>query len=191
MTRRAWAGWRSVAALGLAALIGVFLRGGVARGDDRASALALLPALEADTAHKTWTAAAIKASRDALERATRLHVAGDESHAGLAEGLALEWAETAADSARAADAEKHEHEVEVAAIDAGARVEREKALLEEAITRSTRLQTELQAAQQTGSKPKERTSIDAQKPKASAPPAKPTDADAPLPAAPSPPRGSR
>jgi hypothetical protein len=150
---------------------------GRARGDDPPNAQSLLPSLEADTAHRAVTADAIRASRDALERATRLRTAGDEAHARLAEGLALEWAETARDLARAADAEKREHEIEVAAIDAGARVERERALLEAAIARAGRLATELQAAQQGGAKPRDRTAIESRK----APPAKsgPMDADAP------------
>ena len=82
-------------------------------------------------------------AHDALERATRMRNAGDEAHARLSEGLALEWAETARDRARTMAEEAKATRAEQAAIDAGARVERERALLEEAIARSGRLRAEL------------------------------------------------
>ena len=52
------------------------------------------------------TADAVARATEALEQATRFRAAGDEAHAKAADGLALEWAETARDLVRAADAEK-------------------------------------------------------------------------------------
>jgi hypothetical protein len=116
-----------------------------ARGDERATAEALLAAIEHDTAHATLTADAVKQSRVALERATRMRDANDEPRARLAEGLGLRWAEVARDLVRAADAEQSANEARLAANDAGARSERERARLEEAIARQGRLQAEMDA----------------------------------------------
>jgi len=118
-----------------------------ARGDDRASAEAILAPLEHDAAHATVTADAIKQARLALERATRMRDANDEPRARLAEGLGLRWAEVARDRVRTADAEQAALDTRLAANDAGARAERERALLEEAIGRQGRLHAELDALQ--------------------------------------------
>jgi hypothetical protein len=118
-----------------------------ALGDDRASAEAILVPLEHDTAHASVTADPVKQARFALERATRMRDANDEARARIAEGLGLRWAEVARDAVRAADAEQAANEVRLAANDAGARAERERALLEEAIGRQGRLHAELDALQ--------------------------------------------
>jgi hypothetical protein len=116
-----------------------------ARGDDRASAEAILAPLERDTTHASVTADAVKQARFALERATRFRDANDEPRARLAEGLGLRWAEVARDLVRAADAEQAASDTRFAANDAGARAERERGLLEEAIARQGRLHAELDA----------------------------------------------
>jgi hypothetical protein len=136
-----------VVALASPVLLGPTLAGAQG-GDDRATAETLLRELEQDTdaARKAATADTVKAARNALERATRMRAAGDESHARIAEGLAREQAETARDLARAADAEKKATDARQAATDAGAQLEREQALLEEAIARAGRLRAELEAA---------------------------------------------
>ncbi len=117
--------------------------GGVAyaadgRADDRAAAEALLRTLDHAPVED-----AVKHAKDALERGTRMRVAGDEAHARLAEGLALEWALAARDLARTIEVETQARARQVAAMDAKAKVEREQALLEEAIARSGRLKVEL------------------------------------------------
>jgi len=86
--------------------------------------------------------------------------AGDIAHAQLAEGLALEWAEAARERARTEAVEKEARTSELAAIEAGARVERERALLEEAIARSGRLRAELASltTKDSTAKTKDRTS---------------------------------
>jgi hypothetical protein len=82
-------------------------------------------------------------AKNALERATRLRVAGDEAHAKAADGLALEWAETARDVVRAVDAEAAAAGLRQKALDAQAQLERSRALVEEAIASIGRLQAEL------------------------------------------------
>jgi len=139
-----------------------------AEADDRSTALTVLTTLEhapvpATLAKEPGSASplapsddAVTRSRDALERATRMRNAGDEAHARVAEGLALEWAETARDRARTSGVEAKAREAEVATIDASAHVERERALLEEAIARSGRLKAELGLATKKTTKEKGR-----------------------------------
>jgi hypothetical protein len=128
----------ALAALGLAA---------AASGDDRTNAEATLQTLEQDQAHKTLTADLVRRGRAALERATRMQASGDPTHARVAEGLALAWAEAARDLVRAADAEKLAATRRLDALDAGAHAERERALLEEGIARTGRLRAELETIQ--------------------------------------------
>jgi hypothetical protein len=116
-----------------------------ARGDDRATAEAILAPLEHDAAHASLLSDSIKQARFALERATRMRDANDEPRARLAEGVALRWAEVARDLVRAAEAEQGATAARLAADDAGARADRERALLEEAIARQGRLHAELDA----------------------------------------------
>ena len=115
----------------------------VARADERASVESTLVEIERDAAHKAVTAELVAHAREALERATRLRTAGDETHAKLADGLAREHAEAARDLARAIDAEEKAANARRAAIDAGAQVERERALLEEGIAQNGRLRAAL------------------------------------------------
>jgi hypothetical protein len=118
-----------------------------ARGDDRATAEAILAAVERDTAHASLTADAVKQARTALERATRMRDANDEPRARLAMGVGLRWAEVARDLVRAADEEQAADQARIAANDAGARSDRERARLEEAIARQGRLHAEMEALQ--------------------------------------------
>jgi hypothetical protein len=137
-----WGAWIAVPAFALALVLS-----STARGDDRATAEAILVPLEHDAAHASITADAIKQARFALERATRMRDANDEPRARLAEGVGLRWAEVARDLVRAADVEQAANDARLAANDAGARAERERALLEEAIARQGRLHAELDALQ--------------------------------------------
>jgi len=133
-----------------------------AHGDERSSALAVLGLLEKDTVHAALIANELKQARDALERATRMHDANDEKHAHLAEGLAAEWAQVAGDLVRAAEAEKVATELRLAANDAGARADRERALLEEGIARQGRLRAEIDTLERAPKgKPERTSSVDA------------------------------
>jgi hypothetical protein len=137
---------RWAVALATVALVGMGLAGvatGIARGDDRTSAAAILDALEHDEAHKAATASVVQQGRDALERATRMRASGDEAHAQLADGLARELAETGRDLVRALDAERMADDARRQATDAGVVGERERALLEEGIARNGRLKAEI------------------------------------------------
>jgi hypothetical protein len=121
-----------------------------ARGDDRAATESMLQEAERDPARKAATADVVKRAREALERATRLRSAGDETHAKLADGLAKELAETARDLGRTVDAERQAAEARRAALDAGAQAERDRALLEEGIAQNGRLRAELAQAEHAG-----------------------------------------
>ncbi len=114
-----------------------------ASSDDRAAAEGAIASLEKDPHTKTLCAEPIAQTRAALERAHRMRVAGDDKHARLAEGLALEWAMVAQDLARADEAETRAATARAAATDAGARVERERALLEQQLAENGRLGAEL------------------------------------------------
>jgi hypothetical protein len=123
--------------------------------DEHAAATAIVHQLSQDPAqneaHRAATADAVLEAKNALERATRLRVAGDEAHAKAADGLALEWAETARDVVRAVDAEAAAADLRHKALDAQAQLERSRALVEEAIASVGRLQAELdQASAHTG-----------------------------------------
>jgi hypothetical protein len=132
--------------------------------DSHAAASALVQQLEADgkqnAGHRTATADALRDAKDALERATRFRVAGDEGHAKAADGLALEWAETARDLVIAADAESNAADLHRKALDMQAQLERSRALVEEAIASIGRLQAELDQATHAGGAAHEHTAVE-------------------------------
>ncbi|MCL2777372.1 MAG: hypothetical protein FWD73_05155 [Polyangiaceae bacterium] len=129
---------------------------------DRGAAEAALKEVEASPKKDVATVFLAKA-RAALERASKLRAAGDEPHARLADGLALAWAEAASDTLRAASAEEKAAAAARSANDAGAQAERERALLEESITRSGRLRAELDALERKSKEEPARTSKSASK----------------------------
>jgi hypothetical protein len=138
---------RSRGAISVASLLLLMVSAGPSRADsdDRARAEALLkPA--APLGPPAVTAEATARAIEALERATRLRMAGDEAHARLAEGLAREWAETARDLGLAAAAEHLAEDRSRQAIQAQAQLERTRALVEEGIARLGRLRAALDAA---------------------------------------------
>jgi len=111
--------------------------------DDRASAEATIADLEKNPHTKELCADPISKSRLALERARRMRVAGDDKHARLADGLAAEWARVARELARADEIETRAAAAREIAADAGAQVERERAMLEQQLAENGRLQAEL------------------------------------------------
>lgn len=115
--------------------------------DEHAAALALAAQLEHDTAHAAVVGEALAKAKEAIERATRFRAAGDEAHAKAADGLALEWAATGRDLAKAADAEAAAAELRHKAVDAQAQLERTRALVEEGLARVGRLHAQLQEAE--------------------------------------------
>jgi hypothetical protein len=145
-----WRRWaRAAAGMAAAGLLAAAPAAAEADGD-HAAAEALVQQLEHDAAHAVVTADAVAAARGALERATRLRAAGDEAHAKAADGLALEWAQTARELSKAADAEATATELRRKAVDAQAQLERTRAQVEEGIAHVGRLQTQLQEAEKTG-----------------------------------------
>ncbi len=85
----------------------------------------------------------VEEAKRALDRAAGARSSGDVRHAELLEGLGREWAEAARDLLRAAAAESDAGALETAAVDAGVRAERARALLEESIARRGRAEAEL------------------------------------------------
>jgi hypothetical protein len=148
--------------------------------DDGDVAAALVETIEKDAAHKAVVADALTHAKDALERATRLRAVGDEAHARAAEGLAREWGETARDLVRAVDAEMAAAEVRRKAVEAQARLERSRALVEDGILRVGKLRAELDGASKAAAK--EHTAVERHDGAAAAPgkkePAKPGADDA-------------
>jgi hypothetical protein len=137
-------------------------RPGVAAEDDRAVAEALLHAAKGgETASAAADAgspaagnpgvdALLARARAALARADTLRAAGDSSRARLADGLARDWAETARDANAAAEAEARAEAARRNALDAGATLERERALLEENVARVGRLRAQLETLESGG-----------------------------------------
>lgn len=160
--RRAAFAWMVRISSGCAAaiLLAATLSPAIARAteDDRAATERMATELEHDTAHVTLTADAVAHARKALERALRMRQSGDETRARETEGLARRWVELARDLARTADTEAQAGLLRSAATDAGAHVERERALLEETIARTGRLKAEIEASEREESSAPSRTS---------------------------------
>jgi hypothetical protein len=126
--------------------------------DEHATADALVRQLDQDAAHHAVTAETLDKARNALERAVRLRAAGDETHAKAADGLALEWAQTARDLVKAADAEAAAAGLRHKALDSQEQLERSRGLVEEAIASIGRLRAEL--AQAEGTAKDDRTAVE-------------------------------
>ncbi len=150
-TKSAALPWILRIGLGCAAAIVLFalISPAIARAteDDRAATERMVAELDHDSAHATLTADAVAHARKALERALRMRQSGDDTRARETEGLARRWVELGRDLARTADAEAQAGLLRSAANDAGAHVERERALLEETIARTGRLKAEIEAAE--------------------------------------------
>jgi chromosome segregation ATPase len=149
---------RRVAFATMVSVLAAPLSGRAQGADDHAMAAELASKLEHDSTHAQVTAAVVAHCKDALERATRLRGSGDEAHAKAADGLAREWAETARDLSRAADAETKAADLRRKAVDAQARLERARALVEDGIARIGRLRAELDEAGRAS--PKDRTAVE-------------------------------
>jgi hypothetical protein len=146
----------------LAAVVAGALLGGAtlaaAGPDDRGAAEATLRDLEGSP-KKTVAAEMTARAKSALERATKLRAAGDEPHARLADALARTWAEAAREAVRAAELEEKAFEARRDASDAGARADRERALLEEAVAQSGRLRAQLEGLERESKEQPARTSM--------------------------------
>ncbi len=114
---------------------------------DGATAQGIIRDLEAKAAKDGETAKVvaepIKAAKQALERAHGARAAGDEPHARILDGVALEWAEAARELDRAAAAERAAATVSQKAHEVQTKAERARALLEETQARRGRAAAEL------------------------------------------------
>ncbi len=135
---------RVIATVFAAGLVALGLLASAGPRDDRTAAeSALAPFEAAEGGVSPLVRDPVKRSRDLLERARRMRVAGDDAHARLAEAAALEWARVAQDLVRSADAEANAQNARLKALDASSAAERERALLEQQLAQNGRLQAEL------------------------------------------------
>lgn len=149
---------RRILAVLASACVIALTAGAFAGPDDRASAEAILKELEASP-KKDVAGEMIGKAKVALDRGARMRSAGDETHARLADAAARTWAEAARDVVRAVEVEARAAAARRSATDAGARAERERALLEEAIAQSGRLRAQLDALERESKEQPARTSI--------------------------------
>jgi hypothetical protein len=140
------------AAVALGVLVGPFIAWAAGPKDDRAAAEAAIATIEASPQAKASTGDQVRKAKDALERARRMRTAGDDAHARLAEAVALEWTRAAQESVRASEAEAKAATAKLGSMDAGAAAERERAMLEQQIAENGRMQAELRALEDAGSK---------------------------------------
>ena len=114
------------------------------RGTDGAKAEDLLRELATrPAAAQRVVTEPVEHARRALARAHGARAAGDQAHAHQLHGLALEWAETARDLLRAAEAEKTMQEAAQQAREVTTKLERARVLLAETQARLARATTEL------------------------------------------------
>jgi hypothetical protein len=116
-----------------------------ATADDAAAARTLVAELEQSKPPPATVSDAVERAKEALERGIRLRRTGDEAHARMADGLAREWAETARDLARAAQAEAAVADLRRKAMTEQEQAERTRALVEEGVARVGRLRAQVDA----------------------------------------------
>ncbi|CAN5367310.1 hypothetical protein BH09MYX1_BH09MYX1_53580 [soil metagenome] len=126
----------------LVAFLGIFSGFVLASADDRGAAEAILTSVEKDPDTKGVTAEPVRRSRDALERGRRMRSAGDETHAKLADGLALEWARVAQDLQKTVQTERRARDLAARSADAGTQVDRERTQLEQRLAENGLLAAE-------------------------------------------------
>ncbi|WP_394850748.1 hypothetical protein LZC95_25240 [Pendulispora brunnea] len=145
---------------------------------DRARAESVIAELEGNAANKALTADVVRRARQYLEQGQKMRAEGDEAHAKLADSVAREWAEVGRDLVRTVELEKRAIEARRAADDAGAEVERERALLDEGIAQNGRLRAQVEAAEREKKQEPDKTSPSATR-DAGAPKAAPRGTQAP------------
>ena len=111
---------------------------------DRTAVVSALERLKQDPHARSVAARAISEAERALRRADAAKKAGDSSRPQLLEVLAQKWAESAADLARAHQAEGRATAVERQLLSAQERLLRARALLEEAMARLERSRAALE-----------------------------------------------
>ncbi len=119
----------------------------------RADVTALVQRVEAEPASARVASALLRNARRSLDRARDARGAGDQEHGAMLEALAGEWAQAAADLARAAAAENKVAEVQRRASETETKVIRARALLEETVARIGRAREKLEAVEGRGPAP--------------------------------------
>jgi len=154
----------------LLGLVGVAAVAHAASGQsDRARAESLIAELEGNAANKALTADVVRRARQYLDQGQKMRAEGDDTHAKLADSVAREWAEVGRDLVRTVELEKRAIEARRTADDAGAEVERERALLDEGIAQNGRLRAQVEAAEREKKQEPEKTSSSATRDAGAAP----------------------
>ncbi|HWL86439.1 MAG TPA: hypothetical protein VNO21_11590 [Polyangiaceae bacterium] len=156
--------WLSRASIGLAAgavLVAAALASAASAQDERGRAEAMVTELEGDVSHRALTAEVVARAHQYLTQGQKLRASGDETRAKLADAVAREWAEVGRDLVRTADLEQRAIRARGEADDAGAQVDRERALLDEAIAQNGRLRAQVEAAEHEKKQEPEKTSASA------------------------------
>jgi hypothetical protein len=104
----------------------------------------LIQAIEGVPAQRKVAREPLESAKNALERANDARRSQDIAHADLLDALALEWAETARDLARAAELEKKVSDVQQKAADVEAKSVRAMAIVEAAVARRGRASERLE-----------------------------------------------
>jgi hypothetical protein len=131
--------------------------------------------LEANDGAKRVASEALARARAALQRAERMRAAGDEPHARLNDAVAAAFVDAAVALVAARTAQDASTDVQTKLLAAKARLERERALAEEAMMRKGQLEAQLEQTMQAKSPPPATKAEAAPK----APPAKPQAPKAP------------
>ena len=138
-------------ALSLGAALACLLTVGVvalAGQGDRAAAQAALAELSRESEYHGVVADSVDRAQDALGRGARMRAAGDEAHAGEADALARQWAETGLELLRAAKAETRANELRKKALETQAEVAKTREIVEDVIARTGRLRAQIEAGRQ-------------------------------------------
>jgi len=141
-----------VSVLSTLVLVGIALAA-TPLGNPRAETQSLIKSIESRPGSAKLAKQPLDEAHQALDRAHQARRAGDYQHAGMLESLALEWAETARDLARAAGAEAQAGKLQKRAASAERKATRARALLEETIARRGRARTRLEQLEKAGAHP--------------------------------------
>ena len=115
----------------------------VSAPDAKAQAVSILAELKKTPRAAHVASESISKAEDALRRATQMRASGDQSHGGMLEENALEWAKAAELLAKTADREKRLTELQTRTTDTEDKVFRAQALVEQTVARRARAEEAL------------------------------------------------
>jgi colicin import membrane protein len=111
--------------------------------DARAQAVSILAEVKKTPQAARVASESISKAEDALRRAVQMRASGDQSHGGMLEENALEWAKAAELLAKTADREKRLAELQTRTTDTEDKVFRAQALVEQTVARRARAEEAL------------------------------------------------